>query len=181
MELISAGKTARSEIESILEMNIGGHLDRLENSYGIISRSKPINAKINSRKLKFSIIDNFLNFWFRFLYKNRSSIELKNFDYIKQIIKRDYNTYAGIILERYYRERLTLTAEYNRIGTYWESGNQNEIDIVAINETEKKILVGEVKYNSSRLNIEVLKNKAVNLLKEFDDYKVEYKGFSLEK
>jgi len=61
LELISIGKTARSEIESILECNIGGHLDRLENSYAIISKHKPIDAKPNSRLQKYKIMDNFLH------------------------------------------------------------------------------------------------------------------------
>ena len=38
-----------SEIESILEKNTGGFLDRLENEYNIIKRVKPVFAKEKSR------------------------------------------------------------------------------------------------------------------------------------
>ena len=34
LELISIGKTGRSEIQSILESDVGGYLDRLEKDYG---------------------------------------------------------------------------------------------------------------------------------------------------
>ena len=78
LTLISSSKTSRSEIESILEKNVGGYLDRLENEYTIIKKVKPIFAKEGSRTLKYEIIDNFFHFWFRFIYKNRSAIEIES-------------------------------------------------------------------------------------------------------
>jgi len=65
------------------------------------------------------------------------------------------------------------------IGSYWESGNQNEIDIVALNEYEKIALIAEVKRNSKNINLKILQNKAVNLVKQLSDYTIEYRGFSI--
>ena len=45
LELISSGKTSRSEIESVLQKDIGGYLDRLDKDYAVINKFKPINAK----------------------------------------------------------------------------------------------------------------------------------------
>lgn len=180
LELISTGKTSRSEIESILEKNVGGHLDRLENSYAIISKWRPFNAKPASRQQKYFIIDNFINFWFRFIYKNRSAVETENFDYLKELVRRDYAVYSGRILERFY---LTLFAEggaYNRIGSYWEKKNQNEIDIVAVNDMNKEILIGEIKRNKSKIEMEVLKRKAEKLLKDFPQYTSTFVALGLE-
>ncbi|MEN6384112.1 MAG: DUF234 domain-containing protein [Phycisphaerales bacterium] len=56
-----------------------------------------INAKPGSRLVKYKIHDNFLNFWFRFIYRNMSAIEIENFDYVKDIIKRDFKAYPIII------------------------------------------------------------------------------------
>jgi AAA+ ATPase superfamily predicted ATPase len=53
-----------------LEIHAGAYLARLEQDYGIISRQKPINARPNARLLKYFINDSFLNFWFRFIFKN---------------------------------------------------------------------------------------------------------------
>ena len=138
LSLIASSKTSRSEMESILERNIGGYLEKLEVEYSIIKKIKPIFAKEGSRTVKYEIIDNFFNFWFRFIYKYRSAIELENYAYVKNIVKRDYETYSGLFLERYFQEKLRLSFKYSSIGNYWERGNQNEIDIVAINEDEKK-------------------------------------------
>ena len=180
LSLISSSKTSRSQIESILNKNIGGYLDRLENEYSIIKKIKPIFAKSGSRTVKYEIIDNFFNFWFRFIYKNKSAIEIENYEYVKNIVKRDYSVYSGRFLEKYFIEKLKLTFEYSEIGTYWEKANQNEIDVVALNELEKKILIAEVKINPNKISIDKLKEKSTKLLEKFKQYNIEYKAYSLE-
>ena len=180
LSLIASSKTSRSELESILEKNIGGYLDRLENEYRVIKKIKPMFAKEGSRTVKYEIIDNFFNFWFRFIYKYRSAIELENYEYVKEIVKRDYETYSGLFLERYFREKLRLSYQYSAIGNYWEKGNKNEIDIVAINEDKKRMLIAEVKRNAQKINLHKLEEKALKLTSKYGNYEVEYRGFSLE-
>ncbi len=180
LSLISSSKTSRSEIESILGKNVGGYLDRLENEYTIIKKVKPIFAKEGSRTLKYEIIDNFFHFWFRFIYKNRSAIEIENYAYIKSIVKRDFSTYGGKFLEKYFIEKLKASGKYSAIGTYWEKGNQNEIDIVAINDDEKKMLIAEVKRNPKKINIALLEEKSQKLLQKHKGYEVAFKGYSIE-
>ena len=180
LSLIASSKTSRSEIESILEKNIGGYLDRLENEYRVIKKVKPIFAKEGSRMVKYEIMDNFFNFWFRFIYKYRSAIELENYEYVKEIVKRDYETYSGLFLERYFQEKLRLSYNYSAIGNYWERGNQNEIDIVAINEEKKQMLIGEVKRNPKKIDLYKVEQKALKLTSKYSKYKVIYKGFSLK-
>lgn len=180
LSLIATGKTSRVEIESIMEIQIGGFLDRLENEYGLIKKVRPVLAKPNSRYVKYKIEDNFLSFWFRFIYKYRSTVEAGNLDYLKNIILRDYNTYSGSILEKYFIDLLKSEKKYNLIGTYWEKQNQNEIDIVAINDTDKKVLLVEVKRNAQKISIEKLKEKSKNLTKQFKDYKITYKACSID-
>jgi len=65
--------------------------------YGIIKKFLPFDSKPGSRVQKYKIADNFLNFWFRFIYRNRSSVETANFQYLKDIVKRDYQTYSGLL------------------------------------------------------------------------------------
>ena len=180
LSLISSSKTARSEMESILGKNIGGYLDRLENEYTIIKKVKPIFAKEGSRTVKYEIIDNFFNFWFRFIYKYKSTIEIENYVYVKDIIKRDFSTFSGRFLEKYFIEKLKSSGEFSNIGTYWERGNQNEIDIVAVNDETKTMLIAEVKINLRKININVLKEKASKLTNKYKHYDIKYVGYSLE-
>jgi len=180
LSLIASGKSARAQMENILEKDIGGYLDRLEKEYSIIKKVKPIFAKEGGRVLKYEIIDNFFSFWFRFIYKNRSAVELENYSYIKQIVKQEYSTYSGRFLEKYFIQKLKSSHQFSQIGTYWEKGNQNEIDIVAVNEREKTILIVEVKRNPKKISLDKLKEKSIKLVEKFLNYHIEFKGFSLK-
>jgi len=180
LSLIASGKTARSEMESILQKDIGGYLERLEKEYSVIKRVKPIFAKEGSRVLKYEIVDNFFSFWFRFIYKYKSTIEIENYGYVKNIAKRDFSTYSGKFLEKWFIEKLKLTHQYSQIGNYWERGNQNEIDIVALNEMEKTMLIAEVKLNPKKISIQGLQKKAQKLMDKHQDYEINYSAFSLD-
>lgn len=180
LSLIASSKTSRSAIESILERNIGGYLDRLENEYTVIKKIKPILAKEGSRTQKYEISDNFFNFWFRFIYKNKSAVEIGNYGYVRSIVERDFSLFSGKFLEKYFIETLKTSGEYSTIGTYWERSNQNELDIVAINEIVKKVLIAEVKLNARKIDLEVVKQKSITLSEAFKSYVIEYKGYSLQ-
>ena len=180
LSLIASSKTERGEIESILQMDIGGYLDRLEKEYNIIKRNRPFGAREGSRSNKYKIEDNFLNFWFRFIYKYRSAIEIGNFDYVRDIVERDYKTYSGIILEKYFRTMMVESKQFSGIQGYWNSKGENEIDIVAINETEKRLLFCEVKRNPQRIRLEGLEQKAKDIIAKHPTFSVEYKALSLE-
>lgn len=179
LELISMGKTSRPEMESILGCSIGGYVEKLEETYNLIYRIMPFDEKPASRLLKFGMKDPFLTFWFRFLYKNWSAVELKNFTYIRRIIDRDYSTYCGRFLEKFFLDLLAGQKKYNRIGTYWEAKNLNEIDIVAANDLDKQLFIAEVKMNPNKFSMKNLQAKAQNLLKNYPDYQVEWAGLSL--
>ncbi|PID88874.1 MAG: ATPase [Bacteroidia bacterium] len=180
LSLLASSKTSRSEIESILDINVGGFLDKLETEYSLIAKIRPIFAKPASRTVKYKINDNFLNFWFRFIYKYRSVVEIGNFEYLKTIFKRDYTMYSGKILEQYFIEKMITEENLSQIGTYWEKGNQNEIDIVAVNASEKFAILAEVKCQKERININTLKSKAQKLIEQhLKGYTIEYRALSI--
>lgn len=181
LSLIASSKTSRSEIESILEVSIGGYLERLEIDFSLIRKVRPMFSKPGGRNIKYEIVDNFLNCWFRFIYKYQSAVEIGNFDYLRMIVERDYPTYRGRILERYFTEKLVNLQKYSAIGTWWKKGNKDEIDIVAVNELEKTVLFVEVKRKKENISIPVLQEKAQNLLQsELKEYTPEFKGFSMD-
>lgn len=180
LSLIASSKTARSEIESILQLPVGGYLDRLEKDYGIIKRRRPFGAKESARNVKYFIEDNFLNFWFRFIYKYRSAVEIGNLDYVRNIIEKDYETYSGLILERYFRDVLMQSNQYSDIGNYWDKRGQNEIDIVAVNDLEKMIHFYEVKRNPKKIDTLTLESKASEILRNYRSYQDSYYKLSLE-
>ena len=180
LSLLANGKTDRGELESTLKIAVGGYLDKLEKDYGLIKRRRPFGAKEGSRNNKYVIEDNFLNFWFRFIYKYRSAVEIGNLDYVRDIVKRDYEMYSGIILEKYFRQQLIETKKFSIIESYWDRRGENEIDIIAVNEFEKKIVFYEVKRNENRINLNDLQFKSTDILKKYSGFQVEYQKLSLK-
>lgn len=179
LSLLASSKTDRGAIESMLNISIGGYLDRLEKDFSIIRRKRPFLAKAGSRNNLYFIEDNFLNFWFRFIYKYRSAVEISNLDYVKNVVQRDYETYSGLMLEKYFRTKLTESAQYSDIQGYWDNKGENEIDIVAINQNEKRLDFYEIKRNPAKINLKLLKEKAKSITREFPKFKVNYLGLSL--
>ena len=180
LSLIASSKTSRPEIESILELSVGPFLEKLENDYNLIRKIRPIFSKPGGKAVKYEIIDNFLSFWFRFIFKNYSAAEIRNFDFLKNQVRRDYPTFSGKMLERYFFEKLASTGEYSLIGTFWDRKNQNEIDIVAVNELEKRVVFMEAKVNQAKINLAELQQKSTALDSVLPGYSKAFKGLSLE-
>lgn len=180
LELIAFGKTGRSEIESILQKETGGYLDRLENYYGLLEKVRPIHAKPNTKSIKYRIKDLFLKFWFRFIYRNWSAVETSNFKYVKDVFYQSINVYRGMILEDFFRDLMIETKQFNKVGSYWDKNSDNEIDLVAINDFHKKIVVAEIKMNKNKIKMGLLKKKAEKLLIHYPDYTTRYLMLSLE-
>jgi AAA+ ATPase superfamily predicted ATPase len=180
LSLIANSKTSRPEIESILEMSVGPFLEKLENDFSLIKKIRPILAKPTGRTVKYEIVDNFLSFWFRFIFKNYSAVEIGNFEYLKAQVRRDFSTFSGKMLERYFIELYKSSQQYSEIGTYWESKNMNEIDLVALNSVEKRLILAEIKVNRDKINMTDLIQKSADLVEKLPDFQVEYQGLSLE-
>lgn len=179
---IANGDTTRSRIENYLNIGVGTILQDLESDFDIIAKMRPITSKENSRDVRYKIVDPFLRFWFRFIYSNRSAIEMENFDYIKEVIKRDFDTFSGKELEALCEALLIESKQFNRIGSYWDNKGENEIDLVAINDLDKRVLIIEVKRQLKRYSYNKLVTKSSSLLAKLKlkNYRVDYQCFSLK-
>lgn len=180
LELIAMGKTGRGEMESILQKDLGGYIERLESYYSLIEKVRPIHAKPRSKMVKYYIKDLFLKFWFRFIYRQWSAIETGNFDYAKEVMYQNLSTYKGTTLEFFFKNLFAEQKQFNRIGSYWDHDAQNEIDLVAINDLKKRIVICEIKTNKERIRMAALKQKAEKLLSHYPGYHPEYLALSLE-
>lgn len=150
LQAISQGMASQSEIEDALGgISAGGYIDRLENTYKIISKFQPIFAKPRMRNsVRYCISDNFLQFWFRFVERNTGLIGLGKHEVFHQLVSEEFTTYSGYTLERYFRQKLGEEGDYREIGQWWlpKLGLEaSEIDIVAIGIKKDTALVAEVK------------------------------------
>ena len=183
LSAIARGKTSRSEIESVVGREIGGYLTKLENEYEVIAKKQPLFEKSSTKNVRYAIEDNFFTFWFRFIYKYSYMLEIDNYEGLKTIINRDYETFSGLMLERYFRRVLIERQDYTRIGGWWDRKGENEIDIVAENELNNEATFFEVKRKAANIDIEVLKQKAAAFLRatgEFKGYDISCKALSMD-
>ena len=180
MAAIASGKTTRGEITSHIGLESGGYLDKLEKEYNLISRQRPYLQGENTRNVRYFINDNFLNFWFRFIYKYRSAIEIGNSDYVRNKIAADYETYSGFILERYFRQTYKESGLYNIVSNYWNRSGKDEIDLIAVNQNDKQIVIAECKRNRQRIDLETLKEKSATILDAHKKWDVQFIGLSLD-
>lgn len=90
----------------------------------MIAKLRPLTAKENSRDIRYSLVDPFLNFWFFFIHANRSAVKIGNFSYLKQIIARDFTTFSGKQLEGMFTALLIESGRFNRIGSYWDNSKK---------------------------------------------------------
>lgn len=180
MSAIAGGVNERGEIKSYTGVEAGGYLDRLENTYDLVYRYRPYLASENSRRVRYGIKDNFLNFWFRFIYKYRSAVEIGNFGYVREKVMADYSTFSGWILERYFRQMYRETGLYNLVTNYWEKDGSNEIDLVAVNEADREIVIGEVKRNVRRIDLHGLEEKSRAIISKRKGWHIEFVALSLD-
>ena len=179
---IARGENTRGQIENSVGCEIGGYLTRLEHDYGLITKNIPLFAKSETKNVHYALEDNYLIFWFRFIYKYSHVIEIGQFDMLKQIVERDYATFSGKILERYFRDKLVEQGGFTQIGAFWDKTGHNEIDLIALNEWEKTGLIAEIKRNEKHIRYNALKEKAANMFAktgQLSEYTIEYKGFSM--
>jgi AAA+ ATPase superfamily predicted ATPase len=148
LEAIAHQKTKLNEIKNYMNVkrtDISPYLRNLI-EVGMIKREVPITENVRSRLGRYYISDNFLKFWFRYIYPNVSSIEEGIFDI--DIIKGDYNRYSGYIFEDVVKQFLIKERDkifkFSKIGKWWHK--EREIDIVALNESTEEIMFIECKW-----------------------------------
>ena len=181
LQVIASGKTKRSEIDSTLQKDTGAFLQNLESKYELINRMKPLLAKQNGKVTAYEIRDNFLRFWFRFIYPYQSLIERNLFSLLRSNIANNYEGFTGRTLERYFQDKLMETEQFTQVGNWWDRKGQNEIDLIAINEFDHSGIVAEIKRNAYKISMTKLQEKVSALPnKDFGVYNLELKELSLD-
>jgi hypothetical protein len=183
LSAVSGGQNTQPEIEAALgNKGIGGQLKRLIEDYNLISRQRPILAKENTQTVRYEIHDCFLRFWFNYFDRHRSLIEIKNFKALQEIIKTDYTTYSGKLLELFFKQKMAESKEYRMIGSWWEAKkDQHEIDIVGIKLEKNKAFAVEVKRQKKNFKPTVFDEKVQHFKqKVLPKYHIEPQCWSLE-
>ncbi len=169
-----------SRYMSVLEAVANGHTkpNRISNHTGIdrgplsaylktlrrlrlLRREIPVTEeRKKSKRSLYEIDDNFLRFWFHYVEPRRSSIEISAEDVASSEIMASLDEFSSKTFEDVCRELISklnpkglFSTKYSRVGRWWHG--EHEIDIIALNESENEILLGECKW-SEKVNPEAL-------------------------
>lgn len=183
LSCIARGKNTRKEIEDVIGKEVGGYLTNLENDYELIAKRQPLFEKSGNKNVRYELGDVFYSFWFRFVFKYSYIIEIENYAKLQEIVMRDYNTFSGLMLERYFHRVAMESGEFTRIGRWWDRKGENEIDMIAEDELTDSAIFYEIKRQKDDINWGALKQKVDVFLQathQFKGYGITYKGLSMQ-
>jgi len=172
LKAIALGKNKISEIANETGLPKGilhKYLFILEDIH-TIQKEVPITEKnpLKSRRGIYKLQDQFFKFWFKYILPNKGNIEESRCDFVLKKIKENFNL---IVSENYEIAAKEVIKNHeirffpiNKIGRWWD--RNEEIDIVALNEKENKILFCEVKWSNKPVGVDIydsLKRKSLKV------------------
>ncbi len=181
LHAVAAGATQWSQIEERVGSDIRSYMTKLE-QFRILERVRPIFAESTARKARYRIADPYLKFWLTFV----DPIELRdlaNNDRWDELVARCESglpTYLGRTLERWFQAKLLEDGPWSPVASWWDRKSDNDIDIVAVNESKKELLLGEVKTNPKKYSRNLLSLRSAQFLKanpKFSDWTLTLRGF----
>ena len=161
------------------------YLDKLQR-IGMLRRDVPITAEDpeHSRKGLYTVSDEFMAMWNRFIQPFRTSIDGGNcLPAIRYLNEHYIDRHVAFVFEDVCRQILRSTLEKLNVaavyGTYWDNGI--EIDIAALDIFSKTLYMGECKFWEAPVDSKVLTSLMSKTagVEEFRKYKVRHCVFSV--
>ena len=153
---IAAGNSKLSAISTVLEVKSTSLTKYLKTliDLDILEREVPVTEENpeKSKKGLYKIKNNYLRFWFAFIYPNMSFIESGNSAIVLDKIRKSMvSGHTAFVYEDVCREQMwKLNANgawpfhFSKLGRWWDS--RNEIDIAAIDPDGSNLILGECKF-----------------------------------
>jgi AAA+ ATPase superfamily predicted ATPase len=163
---------------------------------GFLEKQTPVTEKNpeKSRKSLYFIADNFIRFWFHYVYPYKGELELDNMQIVLDEMKKDFTqkfvafSYEDICRDIFKNLCRTGSIKFtpSLIGSYWknDSWDDTQIDVMAVDRQKSCLFVGECKYHNKPVEQSVyfeLKDKvaaSADIRKSFPEYDVIYGIFS---
>ncbi|MCL2014115.1 MAG: ATP-binding protein [Oscillospiraceae bacterium] len=163
---IAAGNHKPGKISSDIEIkqtSLPKYLKTLMD-LDILEREVPVteNNPEKSKMSLYQIKDNFLRFWFRFVYPERGRLEMGQSGYVLERIKANFidnhvaHIYETVCRSELWRLAIAGEVQFNKLGHWWNS--KAEIDIVALDSTGNDIVFAECKYRNQLMDTDVFYN-----------------------
>ena len=156
---LSLGKRKTSEIINYTgfdKATVSSYLSILQQLL-IVEKEIPVTEKFpeKSRKGLYKISDNFFEFWFRYVFRNKKLIEEGNSKEVIGIIKGSQNEFISSNYEEVSREwvKHNIKTNFQYVGRWWDKND--EIDLVGIDSETKEIIFGECKWSNKKVGTNI--------------------------
>ena len=103
------------------------------------------------------------------MFKGCGLLELERFDRMREIAARDFDTFSGYALERYFLWKFRETTDYTRMGAWWDRKGENEIDLVCEDEFANRLDFFEIERNPARFDRRALEAKTAAFFAKHPD------------
>ena len=173
VEQIASGKNTLNIIAGKIgekEQTVLYSLDKLIN-VGLVEKKKCITDEKNKKKTQYVLKDNMFKFWYEFVPKATSVIEMGQGEvYYQKVVKPVLHSFMGSVFEemcRYYTLKQGIAGQYGcfvtTVGSWWGVENikdkngdtrtqSADIDVVALSETDKKAVIVECKFKNDKID-----------------------------
>jgi hypothetical protein len=117
-----------------------------------VTEDKPLKSKKGLYRIK----DEFVRFWFRFVFPRRAELEMGKIDRVLDAIRADLPQYLSGVYEKVAGELLLAHAPFplETLGRWWTK--DAEIDCVGFNKEQNKICFAEAKWTEKPVGTNVL-------------------------
>lgn len=197
LKAISDGNHKLSKIGMTMEQDTSAITPYLKTliDLGFVIKNVPITEKNpeRSRKSLYYVSDNFIRFWFRYVYPFKGELELDNqqivLDEMSKDFKQKFVAFAyesicrNIFAELCHKGQIDFAP--SSIGSYWRNDNEGdtEIDVAAVDNQHKRLFLGECKYHTKPVDVAIYsalqeKGQSKELTAAFSGYKIVYGLFS---
>lgn len=165
---IGGGAHAWGEIArmaAIAETNLGFYLHQLSD-LELIERRDPVLSSPASHRGRYYIRDPFLRFYYRFILPNSTLIQRREIEFVAEKVGQELRAFIGLyIFEELAREWVWSEAVTgglgfvpDEVGGYWsrQRGQPVQLDVVAVNPSQKRLFIGEAKWGTGQIGREIL-------------------------
>jgi hypothetical protein len=194
LQVVAGGETQMARIADRAGLNVNSiskYLDELTSFYQVIERRLPVTATRRDQKNgRYYLKDPLLRFWFRYIYRNQSLIEIGDEEGLLEKIQGDLSTFMGWSFEELIRSLLlkrndgtVIPFRFTRIGGFWTRRGDVEIDVVACTEEGAEFFFGECKLSGKRFSVadaRRLKEKAASVPRGSGDRREYFALFCME-
>jgi len=121
--------------------------------------SADTDSNENVKKGLYRVRDNFLNFWYRFVFPNQSMIAIGQGEWVfDERIKEDFFAYQRESFSQLCLEYLKLMARHKRLRNDYDTwgswhGKAGKLDVIAA-DAENRILVAYCDWNDKRITVQ---------------------------